>query len=197
MFIVLGLLAAIGLILGAIALFGFSLGTLKDSIQTIQTFFILVGALFGINWFYRRNKNIPRCSIEHEIEPLELTDKKLLCRATITINNNGEVPIIVPEGFARLQKLLPLEDTNILNAIKDNTTPYATGLTEIEWPPISEDILINPGQRLKKILSGEKVSFTIDFVIPLEITAVILYTSISDGVDDRLSWECTTTHKLS
>ena len=172
-------------------LLSLNLGTVKDVCSIIQSIVAVFAILFAGYWFLLRGEAMPRANIRHEVTYRQISDKWTWINIGVTIENKGNIPLVLKLGDIRIQKILPL-DPLISKALKENRSPISQDEFKVLWP-----LLDHYKAKLNvDIEPGESDRSNYEFIIPSYIRTVKIYTAFTNPEKSQLVWSESTIYDI-
>jgi len=156
--------------------------TCKEKIETTQAFItivaIVVGGFWTYNLFIKERKDYPHANIEQKLSHIALSDRINLLRLEIQLSNTGNSRLVLKKSVIRIQQILPVlpctePEPCAVNQVNTALKEIKRKEDRFSWPLLSERNKIFPEPL--DIEPGEKDVIDFEFVIPLKVEAVRVY----------------------
>lgn len=177
-----------------------SLSRVRDIAEIIQAAAAVSALVIGGVWTYllfvRQRQRFPRAEVEHEIAWSPLTNDQALVHVSVEVKNVGNSLIRLTDGYVQIQQVRPLESA-LESRIVSGIDPVEDGCAEIEWPLLGRrdcDWQDEP----REIEPGETDGFPFDFVIPVSVATIEVYSHFRNVIrhDRPVGWNLTTLCEL-
>lgn len=154
--------------------------TFKDWVDIVQSIVTIVAVIVGGIWTYqlfiKERRDYPHANVEHKVSHLALPEKKRLLRVGLELTNAGSSLMDIDQAIIRIQQVLPVTscvgDPCAERQLKDASADVQRKDDRFAWPLIAErNVTANI-----EIEPGEKQSLDYEFVIPVTVKAVRIYT---------------------
>jgi len=149
---------------------------------------IIAAGIWAYSRFVRQRDRFPKAELEHRVTFHRLSDDRLLLRVGLFVRNAGNVLLTWKEGGIRIQQVAP-SPSHIVEWIVDGLKGRNT--TEGNWPVIAERSLKDHRQEIEP---NEADATYFDFVFPMEVETIVVYSFILNAAKSGIAWNHTTTH---
>lgn len=183
--------------------------TLKDKINTAQSFVSILAIFVGAWWTYdnfiKERRHFPHAYIEHNISHIPLTPDINLLRMSLKVTNSGASRMQIVKSTMRIQQILPMLPCDELTppCVKEQIDIAIQEITRqadrFAWPMIGErkNFLEPP---LVDIEPGETEYMDFEFAISSNVRAIRAYSYIrnenkTDGAHES-GWHMSSFYEL-
>jgi hypothetical protein len=161
--------------------------TFKERVEIVQAL-VTIGAVFvGGFWTYdvfiKERREHPPANIEQKITHLALSKDQNLLRVELEVTNAGSSLMAIRQWVVRVQQILPAADCekDIACApaqLKEAAAHVERTSDRFAWPLIAErDGTLDSAAPIEP---GEKQSFDFEFVTPMSVKAVRIYSYLGN-----------------
>ncbi len=168
-------IVALALFLGWASLISGETGTVFAVVQTVVTSSaIIVGAIFAYDRFQAFRTFYPHLTIEHKISHRRISDNYMHVAVTAILHNRSRVHTEVRDGFASLQVVAPLPDTDARDRYSE--VFIRKQHVSIQWETLDEYIRTWDESELV-VEPGESHPETFEFLLgDSSYSSVLIYT---------------------
>jgi hypothetical protein len=157
--------------------------------NVVQSVVLIAGALWSYHLFVRQRLGHPRANLELRVDFVAHEAAHRFVRVTTWVHNIGSVSIHPPVGSVALYQILPLAPDRVASleaaaAEGDDServepTDYPSlGTRTVDLK--ADEMVLDP---------GEDDYFAVDFIIPAEVVAVLVESTVECGAQKKqLSW---------
>ena len=152
---------------------------LVDLVLPIVTIIaIIISGIWTYNLFIIKRENYPHANIEQRLSHIALSDSINLLRLEIQLSNTGNSKLVLKKSIIRIQQILPVlpcaePEPCAVNQVNTALKEIIRKEDRFSWPLLSERNKIFPESF--DIEPGEKDVIDFEFVIPLKVEAVRVY----------------------
>jgi hypothetical protein len=157
---------------------------------------IVIGGWWAYDRFIRQREKWPRASLEQRMSHRALDDDRNFVRLDLRVQNTGEVVLQLTKVRAELYRVLPL--TQATSELVQQGKLIRDDDHEADWPCLT-DYEQAWEENQVEIEPGESDEFGFDFVIPAEVTTILLYAYIwnASKSDREIGWPSTSLYDLN
>ena len=171
------------------------LAKVKDYVGICQAVATTIAIIAAGIWFFCQGIHSPKANVSHLVTHRQLDDDWNWVHVAVTIKNIGQRPLTLKKEYCkvRVQKIYPLE-TRIKDKILRRENPVSEKSCVVDWPepckPLAptSDCTIWPGEE-------ERLEF--EFIIPISIQSVKIYSYFEKQHTPQLGWSDTTIYDLT
>jgi hypothetical protein len=159
------------------------------------TLALLIGGYWTWRLYQLNRQSYPRAQLSHHIMHRGISDKKVLLRVGLVIENQGNVLLPLRCVETWVQQMQPWTD-DFLELVQGGD-PVRDGETEVRWRLIGERE-IRFRKREEEIEPGERDEIHFDFVIDGKPETVLIYTYLENHAKRRrtVGWRVTSVYEL-
>ena len=154
--------------------------TVGTASNLLQMAAIIIGGWWTYRLFVRQRNDYTRANVTHDIQHIDLGHGHRLLHVVARIHNVGNVPLEPPRTSTTVQRVLP---SSVEMQEQLDTAPIPAGEHEVDWPVIAE-IEIDLASDAFVLEPGESDRIHMDFVIPAEVSVVLVHTMLYCGEKD-------------
>jgi hypothetical protein len=176
-----------------------SLGTLNtwntwvEIVQGVVTILAIpIGGYWAYSRFVKRRQGWPSASTEHAVQVEQLSSSEKLVRLCVRIRNSGHVLLKCSKVTVWIQQVAPCSPEN-LEWIRGCLASSADGGTEAPWPMMMEEVSASLQQEIEP---GESDETYFDFMVPVGVRSIQIYSHIPNETKTGIEWNHTTMHDV-
>lgn len=179
----------------------FTLESTKDVVDIVSSTVTAIGVAAGAVLAWRKwGKTAPltpRAKLSHDMVHHLLSPQDRLVRVSLDICNTGEATVFPFDAYSFVQQVSPLGEGFVGNLRMGQAPMNSVTKTEFDWPQIGRrDYPQKRGEM--RIDSNESDRLECEFIIPADVSAIFIYSSVClDPEEPDLGWDITTFHRLT
>lgn len=166
---------------------------------------IAVGGIWTYLLFVRQRLKYPAAVLSHDMSHWNVTDDKVLLRLVLKVENTGKVLLSPSELEAWVQQVMPCP-SYVSDFFKKDKAQKGREVLELPWNTVDEVKKEYNGKSFE-VEPGEFDELIIDFVLPVGLRGVSVYTHLINPVKKRrnvlrrskertIGWTKTTIYRL-
>lgn len=170
--------------------------TIKELLDGLQAFLTSAAIIGGGVWFIQRRQRYPKILVEHQLRHWAITPKKTLLKATVIVENKGDMMLLVARWSISVSQIRPYPP-DVLEAVEQYDDPVSEGSTELSWDPLYE-WEIDWENEPREVEPGEREEILCDFVIDSDVQTVSVSTHFPNAAkpNSGLGWNKTSIYEL-
>ncbi len=159
------------------------------------TLALLIGAYWTWRLYRLNRQSYPRAQLSHRIMQRPISDKKVLLRVDLVIENQGNVLLPLRCVETWVQQIQPWTDDFLERVQKGD--PVEEDETEVKWTLIAERKK-HFAKRKEEIEPGERDEIHFDFVLDGKPETVLIYTYLENHTKRRrtVGWRVSSVYDL-
>ena len=169
------------------------------SVQAIGTLIaISIGGAFAYYRLQMFRTFAPHLTISHQISHRSIGTRHVHISVTATLHNNSKVKMDIREAFFLLQQVSPVSDEEV-KTLYDQVFENEE-YEDIQWATL-EEVPRNWEKDVLIVEPGERHPETCEFIVPVEVNSVIIYTyfynsRFSESSSTPEGWSATTVYDI-
>src|SRR5438132_8978737 len=171
----------------------------KDAAGAIQATLASIGIIAAGTWglwlFVKQRQRFPHANVEHRVTHWSADDARNVLRLTVRVANVGNVMLALQSIQTSVHQLEPTPD-HLADAFAQGSTAIEKNDSEVPWSTLDQRTCSwsEPDQQ-REIEPGESDEYHFDFLIPIEVRRVALYSYVQNVSKRRdIGWNVTTVY---